>query len=164
MVAVAHGPVQEVASVAQQKDILYGVLLVGLMALASQPGLVFAEELSTGLVVEEISICRTIDRAARTPIGSATLFPAKLDRLYCFTRLTGSHDPTTITHVWFHEGRTRAHVSLNVKSPDWRTWSSKALLPAWTGSWEVRVLDEHGIILKTTAFEVTEESGVEEGQ
>ncbi len=163
-VDIAQDLVQEVPLVAQQKYLWRGVLLLGLLVMAVLPCHVLAEELSTGVIVEDISICRTIDRTARTPVGSATHFSADIDRLYCFTRLTGAYDPTTITHVWFHEGRTRAHVSLDVTSPNWRTWSSKALLPVWTGSWEVRVLDEHGIILKSIAFEVTDDSDVEEGQ
>lgn len=146
---------------ALQKMIRLAILAHGLLMLV--PTGTFAQESEAGLVVVDMSICQAIDRVARIPVGSSENFPAGLDRLYCFTRLTGADENTTITHVWFHEGRSRARVSLNVQSSDWRTWSSKALLPAWTGAWEVRVLDENGLVLKSLAFEVTGEPGVEEG-
>jgi hypothetical protein len=47
-----------------------------------------------------------------------------------------------------------AHVELTVGSPDWRTVSSKSLLPDWTGEWEVRVLDAAGNLLRTESFTV----------
>ena len=62
--------------------------------------------------------------------------------------------PDTVTHVWYHEGKTMARVDLNIGSADWRTWSSKRILPSWTGSWEVKVLDADGMVLASAGFVV----------
>ena len=62
--------------------------------------------------------------------------------------------PTTVTHAWYHEGKTMARVDLTVGSENWRTWSSKSYLPSWTGSWEVKVLDTDGMVLGAAEFEV----------
>ena len=59
-----------------------------------------------------------------------------------------------MTHAWYHEGETRARVDLPVGSLSWRTWSSKRILPSWTGRWEVKVLDAEGTVLGAAAFEI----------
>jgi hypothetical protein len=41
---------------------------------------------------------------------------------------------------------------LPVRSSNWRTWSSKTVLPQWVGQWQVEVLDRDGTLLKTIAF------------
>lgn len=115
------------------------------------------------LDVAQIEICRDVDRESREPLGVADVFPTAIERLYCFTRLTGAADTTGITHVWFHEDRTRGKVPLAVRSPDWRTWSSKTMLPRWTGEWEVRVLDRDGLVLGTKMFRLSDAPTTEEG-
>lgn len=108
-----------------------------------------------GLQVAEIRICRDVDRDARAPLDEGGAFPAGVERLYCFTRLVGAADTTQVTHLWLHEGQTRGKVPLPVRSPDWRTWSSKSILPRWTGDWEVRVLDRDGLVLGSAGFRLT---------
>ncbi|MBN7820855.1 DUF2914 domain-containing protein [Bowmanella yangjiangensis] len=44
-----------------------------------------------------------------------------------------------LTHKWLHEGELMAEVTLNIGSNQWRTWSSKRLLPAWNGNWQIQV-------------------------
>jgi hypothetical protein len=47
-------------------------------------------------------------------------------------------------------------VNFNVGSNRWRSYSSKNLLPEWTGIWTVSVIDDKGNVLTETYFEVTE--------
>ncbi len=108
----------------------------------------------TGLTVAQITVCRDVDRAARTAVAPGDTFPADVGRLFCLTRVTGAADTTAVVHVWVHDGKPRARVRLPVRSPDWRTWSSKRILPAWTGPWEVMVLDAAGVVLERRAFQV----------
>lgn len=89
----------------------------------------------------------------REPVGSATRFVADVGQLYCFTEIRGA-DGTSVTHAWIHEGTTRARVELPVRSARWRTWSSKQILPEWTGSWQVKILDADGVVLETLEFVV----------
>lgn len=116
-----------------------------------------------GMQVEEIRICRDVDRETRTPLQPGDRFAPDVERLYCFTRLVGAADTTQVTHLWLHDGRARGKVPLAVGSPDWRTWSSKTILPRWTGEWEVRVLDRDGLVLGSTAFRIQEAARTEEG-
>jgi len=95
-----------------------------------------------------------VDTETRAVIGEATVFPADSTRVYCFTRIHGLHPPTTVTHAWYHDGKTMAKVDLDVRSENWRTWSYKTYLPEWTGYWEVKVLDTEGMVLGTAGFTV----------
>jgi hypothetical protein len=75
---------------------------------------------------------------------------------YCFTQIAGASGKTII-HAWIHEGTTRARVELKIGSPMWRTYSSKQLLPGWTGDWQVKILTADGAVLQTIDFRVGEE-------
>ncbi len=108
----------------------------------------------TTLAVADMAFGTGYDYAQRQVVGEATTFPAGTEHIFCATRLTGATTPTEITHAWYHEGKTMAKVTLAVASSDWRTVSSKTLLPAWTGNWEVQVLDAAGNVLKTMSFTV----------
>ena len=102
----------------------------------------------------DISFGTEIDKETRSVIGEAATFPADGNRVYCMTRVHGMSPPATVTHVWYHESKTMARVDLSVGSENWRTWSYKTYLPAWTGSWEVKVLNEDGMVLGAAGFEV----------
>lgn len=93
-----------------------------------------------------------LDRATRSIVDPSDRFAPDVEKIFCLTRIQGLEAPTTVTHAWYHEGEAMARVSLNVGSADWRTWSSKRILPAWTGRWEVKVLDETGKVLHTSEF------------
>jgi hypothetical protein len=95
-----------------------------------------------------------IDLETRAVIGEGTVFAPDGGKVFCFTRVHGMSPPTSVTHAWYYEGKTMARVDLTVGSENWRTWSSKSYLPAWTGSWEVKVLDPDGMVLGTAGFEV----------
>ncbi|MFN2369764.1 MAG: DUF2914 domain-containing protein [Candidatus Krumholzibacteriia bacterium] len=94
-----------------------------------------------------------IDRATRELVGEAASF-AGGDTVWCRTVLQGLAHPTTVTHAWYHEGRTLARVELDVGSAHWRTWSAKIILPDQTGPWEVKVLDAAGSVLEAGTFEI----------
>ena len=47
-----------------------------------------------------------------------------------------------------------ARVVLPVRSADWRTWTSKRILPQWTGRWKVEILDSDENLLQTITFTV----------
>ncbi|MEA5446210.1 DUF2914 domain-containing protein [Gammaproteobacteria bacterium AB-CW1] len=59
----------------------------------------------------------------------------------------------TLTHRWKHDGDVEAEVELTVGGPRWRTWSSKRLVPEWTGTWTVEVVDEDGDVHGSWSFE-----------
>lgn len=119
------------------------VALAGLLAFVSSAT---AEEVS----VAEAVVCQeVVDRA---PVGSGDVIPAGTERVFCFTRITGAQAETEVTHNWYYQGNLKASVVLPVRNADWRTWSSKALLPEWKGEWMVEILSKGGTPLESIIF------------
>ncbi|HVP07867.1 MAG TPA: DUF2914 domain-containing protein [Candidatus Acidoferrum sp.] len=100
----------------------------------------------------EVQVCTGI--TDRMPTGGGTSFGADVGALYCWCKITGAKTETTIKHVWSFNGKEMASVELPVKSVAWRTNSQKKILPAWTGNWEVKVVDAAGNTLGSVAFTV----------
>lgn len=100
--------------------------------------------------VAELAVCRNV--VDRMPVGSDDVFPAGTPRLFCFSRILGVQGATSITHNWYYQGSLKASVALPVRNDNWRTWSSKTLLPGWTGEWMVEVLTEDGRPLDSVVF------------
>ena len=94
------------------------------------------------LEIADAAITSDIDE--RNPVDSLNTVKGPVDQLFCFTRVIGAQDDTWVTHVWYYEGREMARVRLAVSSSNWRTWSSKKILPQWEGQWQVHILDEQG--------------------
>ncbi len=130
------------------------LLIVGAPLLAQDELVIDAPD-----VVVHVAFGADVDRAARTLIDprdefAASEFSADAGQVYCLTRVMNLDPSEMVTHAWYHEGKTMARVELKVGSADWRTWSSKRILPAWTGNWEVKVLDVNGVVLASAGFVV----------
>ena len=106
----------------------------------------------TELTVVESAIAR--DVVDRAPVDVNTMFSADVGRLYCWTRIDGAEEATTVHHVWFHGDEERADLELRVGASSWRTWSNKAIPLQWTGEWRVEVRDAEGNVLETIRFTV----------
>ena len=87
----------------------------------------------------EAVVCR--DVVDRKPVGSDTIFPDSVEKLYCFSKILGAKTPTTISHVWYYGNAEMFRISLPVKSASWRTYSLKNIRSHETGSWHVEILD-----------------------
>ena len=59
----------------------------------------------------------------------------------------------TVTHQWTFQDKVMFEKSFEVKAERWRVWTSKTLIPAWTGTWTVNVLDGDGSQLASKSFE-----------
>ena len=90
----------------------------------------------------------------RIPKGVSEAFDAGVKKVFFFTRVTGGKTPTSITHVWYWNEKKMAEVPLDVRSDNWRTWSSKRIDPSWRGSWSVKVLDANGEIVSAKDFQI----------
>lgn len=86
------------------------------------------------------------------PVDKIEVFPADYGKLFCFTRVVGAQQDTTVTHVWYYQDNELARVELPIGSADWRTYSSKRFLPQWAGAWRVVVLAADGGELATVSF------------
>jgi len=122
------------------------ILIVALAGVLVAAGGAAAEELS----VAEAVVCQ--DVVDRVPVGSGDVIPAGTERVYCFTRISGAQAETEVTHNWYYKGNLKASVVLTVRNANWRTWSSKALLPEWKGEWMVEILSKEGTPLESIIF------------
>jgi len=104
--------------------------------------------------IEGASICTGV--ADREPVDAGTSFAVSMDRLYCYSKIANITEATDIVHVWYFGETERARVSLGVKPPAWRTYSSKIIQTHEIGSWRVEILDASGNLLETVKFEVTQ--------
>jgi Protein of unknown function (DUF2914) len=141
---------------------LLALALCGLsLALLLTPARAAEEEThGSSLTVPEAAICTEV--RDRTPVGTATRFPATVGRLYAFTRVAGADQPTHVSHVWFHDDKEVHRIELSVDGPSWRTWSYKTIPPGWTGSWRVDVQDSTGVIIYSIPFTVSDEPAAAE--
>ncbi len=105
------------------------------------------------LAVDESAIA--LDVIDRMAVGADSSFSAGVERVYCWTRITGAPEGgTTIHHVWIHGDQEMADLELDIGAPSWRTWSNKAIMSDWTGDWRVEVRDDAGNVLATVRFTV----------
>ena len=127
---------------------LVAVLCVPATALIAQE-----TEGEKGLRVGHIAVCTDVQN--RVPISADTTFSSTAGTVYCFTRIEGATDTTSVTHVWYYGQKKMAEVTLPVQSGRWRTWSTKRIMPQWTGKWNVVVLSEDGDPLAQASFSIT---------
>jgi hypothetical protein len=102
------------------------------------------------LRVEEMVFCTAIEE--RQPVGIDTVFASGVERIFCYTKITGAEDTTNISHIWYFNEEEIANVSLSVKTKAWRTWSSKRLIEIWTGKWRVDAVSPSGEVLRSEEF------------
>jgi hypothetical protein len=106
----------------------------------------------SNLSVEEATIATGIED--HTPTGAAESFPRDVGRLWCYSKIAGGGEWDSVVHRWYYEERLMAEVSLAINSPLYRTYSSKNIIPGWTGQWRVDIVDTEGTVLKTLYFTV----------
>ena len=123
--------------------IIFIVLSVAVVSFAQQ-----APEIS----VEEVEVCTSVED--RVPVGVDTSFSGDVEKLYCFTKIVSNQDEGSIFHVWLHNDRVMARIELPTKAKVWRTWSSKKILPSWTGKWRVDIESADGTLLGSKEFEI----------
>jgi len=124
------------------KHLALSLLVFVVMSLAPVPS--WAMEVIEGLITTQVS--------DRQPVDSVQSYPAASGLLYCFTRIAGAPEGARVFHVWYRGEQEMARVELLIRSSDWRTWSSRSLLPGWAGDWRVEVVDDQGQLLKTIPF------------
>jgi len=94
----------------------------------------------------------------REPTDTLTSLGNDKNKIYFFTELSGLGGQS-VTHRWEYQGKTMSEVSFNVGGPRWRVWSSKTLLPQWTGQWRVLVIDGAGNTVGEASFDYTAAQG-----
>ncbi len=131
---------------------LWVVLVLALVCMPCAMVLAADEAAGGDDVQVELRFGTGVDSETRALIGESTEFAAGIERVFCFSAISGADAPTTLTHAWYFKGKTKARVDLNIGASTWRTWSSKKIMSHWVGPWEVKVLDEAGQVLATGNF------------
>ena len=106
------------------------------------------------LEINSVDAVMTTAISDREPVDEVEAFPRQNGKLYCFTRILGAEEPVKIYPVRYRGEQLMSRVELPVKSSNWRTWSAKRFLEAWSGEWHVEVQDERGIVLKQVDFKL----------
>ena len=81
-----------------------------------------------------------------------SISPDSYTSISFFTELNGMSGKT-VTHQWVFDDRVMFEKSFEVNGDRWRIWTSKTLIPDWTGTWTVKVLNEDGSVLERKTFE-----------
>lgn len=81
-------------------------------------------------------------------LDSTVMVGAEPVEVTFFTQVLNQAD-AKVSHLWFRENQLMAEVPLSIGSPNWRTYSTKTILPDWLGRWRVLVVDgDQNIILE----------------
>lgn len=108
-----------------------------------------SETTTSGTVARAMFTSQIVDRE---PADTLTELANDTQRVYFFTDLRGLTGQI-ITHKWEYAGNIMAEVKFKVGGgPRWRVYSSKNLLPEWTGEWKVSVIDENGSTLNVSTL------------
>ncbi len=91
------------------------------------------------LKVENLRIATSI--VQDQPVNVARHFPADVGRVYCWTEVSVSSFPASITHRWYRNGRLQKDEYLEVNAAQVKVWSSAN---ARQGQWKVDVLPAGG--------------------
>lgn len=83
----------------------------------------------------------------REPVGKLQRLDEGADEVYYFTELRDMGGQT-VTHRWKHAGEVKAEVTFQVGGPRWRVYSSKSLIPDWSGEWTVEVVNGNDRVVK----------------
>ena len=123
------------------------ILLLTILLIAVVPGVGFAIE------VADSAMC--LDVQDRQPVSPGESFSADVGKVWCWSKIKDGQD-TTIRHIYYYEGEEKAVVRLAIRSPLFRTYSSKRILSIWTGSWRVDIVDADGNVMESVAFTIGE--------
>ncbi|MFA6583081.1 MAG: DUF2914 domain-containing protein [Elusimicrobiaceae bacterium] len=102
------------------------------------------------VTIEKAVIAVSIDN--KMPVGEAATFEENAGSVYCWSQIGEASEPTSIKHVWYHEGEKVAEIDLTAPAAGYRTWSNKKILP---GLWKVEITDSANSVLKSLEFTVT---------
>ena len=127
-------------------------LLFGAMATASAQMAVSEDHSAAQLTVTEAVITTSVED--RQPTDNLTTVTRGAGHVYCWTRISGAQVGDQIDHVWYWNDDEMARIPLHIGSANWRTWSSKNIVPEWTGEWRVDVVAADGTVLDSVSFTV----------
>jgi transcriptional regulator with XRE-family HTH domain len=105
------------------------------------------------LRVLKAAVCSAVEN--HMPVGVDRFFPLSAGKIYVWTEIEATQVPSKIRHIYYFGGKKISDVSLDVRSPRWRTWSYKTIAePRYLGEWRVEIATADGKILRQLYFEI----------
>ncbi len=101
-------------------------------------------QISNAVLTDQI-----IDRKPGTVFGESV--PKYIRELKFYTQIEHANQQT-LSHRWRFENQVLATIPLEIKSDDYRTWSSKKMSSAWQGTWHIEVLDSNQEVIYRKSF------------
>lgn len=95
----------------------------------------------------------TVGIEDREPVLSVDSISAESYNSISFFTELSDLEGHTVTHQWMYDGKVMFEKTFEVNGARWRVWTSKTLIPSWTGTWTVNVLDDDRSVLETKTFE-----------
>ena len=95
-------------------------------------------EIVLNLTVKEMTFCTGVEE--REPVSRDTIFSSDAGQIFFWSNILNDGDEASIEHVWYYKGEEMARVMLPADYPRNRVWSSKTILPDWTGEWTVIIM------------------------
>ncbi len=105
------------------------------------------------LRVLKAHICSDVKN--RMPVGVDTVFPASVQRVYVWNQIEAKQIPSKIRHVYYLDDRKMNDITLDVRSPNWRTWSYTSISNIrYRGEWRVDIALADGKVLQSLSFKI----------
>ena len=89
----------------------------------------------------------------REPVSAVESLDSSTTRSVTFFTELNDLSGQTVTHQWTHNDKVMFEKSFEVKAQRWRVWTSKTLIPNWSGTLTVNVLDAEQTLLASRSFE-----------
>ncbi len=140
--AAAKAAGQEKAEAARSKPMPAQAKAVGKQAMSG-----------AGPSLAQLAVCTNVED--RAPVGAGEQFSSSVGELWCFTKVMNADAPTQIFHRWYVGEKMVNEIPINVGSSAWRCWSTKTILPDWSGRCKVEIVTESGDILGEQEFMLT---------
>jgi hypothetical protein len=87
---------------------------------------------------QDMAFCTAV--VEREPLSRDSSFSADIGQIFCWTNVLNDGGEGSVEHVWYYNGEEKARVELPANYARNRVWSSKKILPEWTGKWTVAVM------------------------
>lgn len=110
--------------------------------------LLFFASAQAGSVERGLFTSAVVDRE---PVDEVFEVAPERNQVTYFTELRDLQG-RNVTHQWIHDDNIMFEKTFSVGGPRWRVWSSKTMLPEWTGTWVVNTLDGNGNVLMTQSI------------
>lgn len=105
---------------------------------------------SSKTALETAVVCLDIDAVKKKPLVPKGRFSKYIDRLYCFTEISGAL-PDVLIHDWVYEGKQTYRQRIKIGN-ETKVWSQMEMSPDKAGTWRVDIFTGDGTFLDSADF------------